>query len=186
MDEGPDKPAITAVPTYYRGIKFRSNLEADWAATFDSWHWDWQYEPAAVELRNGELYRPDFCLPAQRVWCEVKGPHNERLEKAVLLQETLSYDAYDWESWLVVILRPAGPGDTAVWHGTNEQQDLVMVACSECDYYGFMDYAGVWACRRHISVGKVPFQPWKNGGAIYRSGRDLRFKRVTPLWKRGT
>lgn len=179
------KPSITAVPTVYRGTLFRSTLEADWAATFDALGWYWQYEPAAVKLLNGEYYRPDFCLPGQRVWCEVKGPHNERLEKAELLQATLSYEAYEWESWLVVILRPPGPGDVAVWHGTSSLQDIVLVRCWECEHYCFMDYDGIRACRHHISVGKTPNAPWKNGGLFLRSDRSLKFTRVQYSPKRG-
>ncbi len=185
MADRTNKPAITAVPVEYRGTNFRSTLEADWAATFDTMGWDWQYEPEAVKLLDGRYYRPDFCLPGQRAWCEVKGPHDERLDKAVLLQEALSYDAYEWESWLVVILRPPGPGEVAVWHGTTEQQDIVLVHCSECGHYCFMDYAGIWTCRHHISVGRVPFKPWLNGGAVLRSGRDANFTRVSPPRPRG-
>jgi hypothetical protein len=185
MDEGPDKPAITAVPSYYRGMKFRSTLEADWAATFDSMGWYWQYEPAAVKLLDGTYYRPDFCLPGQRVWCEVKGPHNERLEKAVRFQKTIQGDAFEWESWLVVVLRPPGPGDVAVWHGTSGLQDIVIVRCWECDHYCFMDYDGIRACRHHISKGKTPNAPWKNGGQLLRSDRSLKFTRVSPPRQRG-
>jgi hypothetical protein len=180
MDQRPTKPAITAVPTTYRGTRFRSTLEADWAATFDSMGWYWEYEPIAVALLNGERYRPDFYLPGQRVWCEVKGPHDERLAKAILLQKTASYDAYSWESKLVVILRPPAPGDVAVWHGTNDEQDIVLVRCSECDHYCFLDYNGIWACRHHISVGKTSQCPWKNGGELLRSSEDAKFTRVAP------
>lgn len=185
MAERSGRPAITAVPTLYRGTAFRSTLEADWAATFDTMGWWWQYEPAAVRLRSGELYRPDFYLPATRVWCEVKGPHNERLDKAIELQATLSYDAYDWESDLVVILRPPGPGDVAVWHGTSGLQDIVLVRCAECDHYCFMDYDGIWACRHHISRTETPKAPWKNGGELLRSGREAQFTRVPRASRRG-
>ena len=49
--------AITAIPTTYRGIEFRSRLEAKWAAMFDGLEWQWEYEP--IDL-NG--YIPDFIL----------------------------------------------------------------------------------------------------------------------------
>lgn len=169
---------ITPVPTVYAGTRFASTLEADWAATFDKLGWYWQYEPMAVKLLNGDYYRPDFYLPAQRVWCEVKGPHDERLDKPKQLQKTLSYDAWEWESWLVVILRPPGPGETAVWHGTSEAQDIVLVRCVECDHYCFMDYAGIWTCRHHIDIGKVPRKPWLNGGELLWPGRDATFTRA--------
>lgn len=176
---------IDAVPTFYRGVRFASTLEADWAAMFDTLHWFWQYEPHAVKLLNDEYYRPDFCLPAQRVWCEVKGPHDERLHKPQLLQRTLSYDAWDWESWLVVILRAPGPGDGAIWHGTSDGQDIKLVRCPECNHYSFMDYSGIWICRHHPRVSEEPnkffYQP---GGELLDSG-EVKFTRAPRRLKRG-
>jgi len=59
---------IRAIPTKYRGITFRSRLEAKWAAMFDQLEWRWEYE--AIDL-NG--YIPDFILQFhQPVLAEVK------------------------------------------------------------------------------------------------------------------
>lgn len=73
---------IRAVPKTYSGVLFRSTLEADWAATLDHYGIVWQYEPEAVQLPSGTYYRPDFYLPELTTWLEVKGWHNERLDKA--------------------------------------------------------------------------------------------------------
>lgn len=50
-----------AIPTVYRGIQFRSRLEARWAAFFDLAmpSWKWRYEP--IDLRG---WIPDFDLSA--------------------------------------------------------------------------------------------------------------------------
>ena len=48
---------MNAIPTIYRGVYFRSRLEAKWAAMFDLAGWRWCYEP--IDL-NG--YIPDFSL----------------------------------------------------------------------------------------------------------------------------
>lgn len=48
---------IPAKPTLYNGIKFRSKLEAQWAAFFDIIEWDYLYEPYEI---NGQL--PDFII----------------------------------------------------------------------------------------------------------------------------
>ncbi len=104
---------IRSVPTWYRGTRFASTLEADWARTFDTFGWEWQYEPEALTLSSGELYRPDFYLPGQRVWCEVKGPHDERRHKATQLHRDLNCGEIDEWSWyveLVVVLRPPRMG----------------------------------------------------------------------------
>jgi hypothetical protein len=72
---------ITPRRRWYRGVHFRSTLEADWAATLDSLGITWQYEPEAYQTPEG-VYSPDFWIPAQKVWLEVKGPHGDRTDKA--------------------------------------------------------------------------------------------------------
>lgn len=172
------RPRIRAVPKRYNGTLFRSTLEADWAATFDQLGWYWEYEPVALTLPDGANYRADFRLPSQRVWCEVKGPHNERLAKAVSLQDGLGYDEWAWGADIVVVLRPPGPGETAQWHGVYDSQDVVMVLCPECQHYGFMDYNGNWSCRYHLRIRPEPNKFWNQpGGALFRTG-DLSFTRA--------
>ena len=53
---------IAAIPTRYRGIKFRSRLEARWAAFFDASGIRWEYEPQGYTM-DGTNYLPDFWLP---------------------------------------------------------------------------------------------------------------------------
>lgn len=48
---------ITAIPTKYRDVVFRSRLEARWAAMFDLLGWKWNYEPFDL---SGWI--PDFML----------------------------------------------------------------------------------------------------------------------------
>lgn len=48
---------LTARPTAYRGVTFRSRLEATWAAFFDLAGWRWEYEPV-----DAEGWVPDFFL----------------------------------------------------------------------------------------------------------------------------
>lgn len=36
---------LWSIPTVYKGIRFRSRLEARWAALFDAMSWPWTYEP---------------------------------------------------------------------------------------------------------------------------------------------
>jgi hypothetical protein len=61
---------IQAIPTTYKGTRFRSRLEARWAAFFDLISWRWLYEP----IDEGG-WIPDFVLPDtfdQRLLIEVK------------------------------------------------------------------------------------------------------------------
>jgi hypothetical protein len=48
---------VTAIPTTYAGVNFRSRIEARWACFFDKIGWPWTYEPYDLEG-----YIPDFTL----------------------------------------------------------------------------------------------------------------------------
>lgn len=50
-----------AIPTEYRGIKYRSRLEARWASFFDHIGWKHTYEPL-----DGDGYIPDFLIHGER------------------------------------------------------------------------------------------------------------------------
>jgi hypothetical protein len=61
---------IASHPTNYKGVQFRSRLEASWAAFFDICGWRWQYEP--IDLDG---WVPDFVIPgsgSRRILVEVK------------------------------------------------------------------------------------------------------------------
>ncbi len=93
---------MKAIETRYAGCRFRSRLEARWAVFFDALGIPWEYEPQGFECswRLGDLlfesceehrqtdepcfcispiecqpihYLPDFWLPGEQVWVEVKG-----------------------------------------------------------------------------------------------------------------
>lgn len=63
--------AIKALQTWYAGIKFRSRIEARWAVFFDQLAIPWEYEPQGF-LVDGTPYLPDFWLPRQNLYYEVK------------------------------------------------------------------------------------------------------------------
>ena len=163
--------AITPIPTWHKGEQFRSRLEADWCATLDHYQISWEYEPDAVNLHDGIKYLPDFHLPHQRVWVEVKGPGDDNIDKAIQFQKALDkVDAYKWEfeRQLVIIARPS-QGGMCVWEGTTFAQDIVILLCSNCDRHSFLDYAGAWRCRFCTMQGK---KIWNNpGGNLWWPGQ---------------
>ena len=75
---------IKPIETWYKGIKFRSRLEARWAVFFDACGIKYEYEPGGFERKWGEdevyKYLPDFYLPEYDIYVEVK-PTDERLFK---------------------------------------------------------------------------------------------------------
>lgn len=145
---------IEATPTTYRGIQFASRLEADWAFMLDSMEIAWQYEPNSYVIGN-ENYIPDFYLNEQRVWAEVKGPMDDRIEKPRAFQRQLDKSLPEgklatdpFERELVVILRTANK-EVAVWESALPSDYLALAYCPFCRRYAFFN--GVegpsWDCR---------------------------------------
>lgn len=62
----------SAIETVYKGILYRSRLEARWAAFFDRLPIEYDYEMEGFNLPSGIKYLPDFWLPQVRMWAEVK------------------------------------------------------------------------------------------------------------------
>lgn len=64
---------LKAINTFYKGVYFRSRLEARWAIFFDSLEIEWEYETAGFDL-EGIKYLPDFWLPTfnKGMYVEVK------------------------------------------------------------------------------------------------------------------
>lgn len=77
---------VTALPTTYSGVTFRSRVEARWAVFFDHLGVAWEYEPEGFELSPNRRYPPDFLLPklweGRGTWFEVKGDEPTRAEEA--------------------------------------------------------------------------------------------------------
>ncbi len=69
---------IKAIETIYNGYRFRSRLEARWAVFFDEANVKYEYEPEGFKTEDGICYLPDFYLPNDDVYVEVK-PNMEKL-----------------------------------------------------------------------------------------------------------
>ena len=68
---------MKAITTHYNGYKFRSRLEARWAVFFDEGRILYEYEPEGFKLKNGLCYLPDFYLPEENMYVEVKPPRED-------------------------------------------------------------------------------------------------------------
>lgn len=66
---------IKAIETRYKGYRFRSRLEARWAVFFETLGIPWEYEKEGFDLGEAGYYLPDFWLPEQEYFIEVKGGH---------------------------------------------------------------------------------------------------------------
>ena len=63
---------IKPIETIYNGYKFRSSLEARWAVFFDAAGIRYEYEPEGFRDNKGLCYLPDFYLPDENMYVEVK------------------------------------------------------------------------------------------------------------------
>lgn len=63
---------MQAIETVYKGYRFRSRLEARWAVFFDAIGRKWEYEPEGFALQTGHNYLPDFWLPEDETYVEIK------------------------------------------------------------------------------------------------------------------
>lgn len=80
---------ITSIETFYNGHLFRSRMEARWAVFFDFLKVPYVYEREGFDLGSAGWYLPDFWLPEQDVWLEIKpdAPTKEEIKKALGLAE---------------------------------------------------------------------------------------------------
>jgi len=76
---------LKAIETKYKGYRFRSRLEARWAVFFDTLEMPWEYEKEGFDL-DGLWYLPDFWLPKNQLWVEIKGEVDDKAAKNLLLQ----------------------------------------------------------------------------------------------------
>lgn len=74
---------IAAIPTIYNGRRYRSRLEARWAAFFDRLQWKFEYEP--IDLG---AWSPDFLIHGCGKW-EYR---NVKMPTMVEVKPILSFD----------------------------------------------------------------------------------------------
>lgn len=127
---------MKSIETVYKGYRFRSRLEARWAVFFDALGIPWEYEKEGFDL-DGLRYLPDFWLPQQRCWVEIKGgtPTDEEFEKAGRL--------YLHTKEHVVILAGNIPSDFERARGTMYSFYAYL---STPDAWGCTEIVTFWAC----------------------------------------
>jgi hypothetical protein len=82
---------IQAIETRYRGCRFRSRLEARWAVFFDALNIKWEYEPQGYLVGpHSTPYLPDFWLPPEGLWVEVKGAE-EQIDVELLVNAVIPH-----------------------------------------------------------------------------------------------
>jgi hypothetical protein len=91
-----------AIETLFHGIYYKSREEAKWAVFFWSLGIPYKYEAEGYPLRNELKYLPDFYLPDQDCFIEIKNETSDlrlmqdhtALEKASYLNEKTGKDVF--------------------------------------------------------------------------------------------
>lgn len=133
-----------AIPTLYRGITFRSRLEADMAFLLDGLRLSWTYEPSSVLLDTGDHFAIDFFVASRRLWVETRGVHSPKGDRQIGAFARRCQESED-EDFLVV-----GP-DTIVLHEPVARWGVPsgparLLRCGTCRSFSFIG-AGWEACR---------------------------------------
>jgi len=147
-----NQSTIGAIETLYAGCRFRSRLEARWAVFFDTLGIDWQYEPQGFVGCHGKAYLPDFYLPADKLYVEVKGSDEQLRADSAKIGEAIDYRATDVARGLLIL----GPIPRFTYDDTIAAHPLLT------------HYKGVDA---DLVTWQTPKAP--NGWAIDRSNRHL-------------
>ena len=163
------------IPTTYKGYRFRSRLEATWAAMFDLLAWPWLYEP--IDLAG---YIPDFILnfPPAPLLVEVKPAFafND------LPQYGAKIAASGWDKdYLIVGAGPLEPDGlynvlgliTEQYYPDEHsnvmrwwQSEAILFKCLECKQYSVLHNDGYWVCRRCGGYGGKHHIEWIGAEAV--------------------
>lgn len=134
---------IAAIPTTFAGVRFRSRLEAKWAAFFDAVEWPWEYEPHDLDG-----YVPDFLLrlPFGSVAVEVKpiAWDDTRSDAEVIDEARRKFLAWDGPALIVgafVQERFGELRDDAIW------TPAATFRCLDCGRPSFCAEDNAWICR---------------------------------------
>ena len=131
-------------PRSYKGTIYRSSLECAWAYFFDEINVDAYYESYRLRLPSGDTYLPDYYMPEQKSFFEVKSKFNRKfLKKPIALWEALGR-----KTGSVVIGN--SKGEILVPHVLDTGKLSWIGAtfrCVECGNYWFSNPAFHNACR---------------------------------------
>ncbi len=170
--------SLKAIETSYNGYRFRSRLEARWAVFMDALGVRWEYEPEGFDLGGAGWYLPDFYLPDQDIYVEIKPdrkyqdyPDHDIWNKTIELQN---------QSNKQVVILCGTPGPIELYNENDSYQGFicgdfsyVWCECPDCGAIG-IQFDGRSARNNHS----------KNCQAMTGDkGYNYDSERITQAWK---
>lgn len=155
---------LRPIQTIFKGYRFRSRLEARWAVFLDTLGLRWEYEPQGFELRDGTRYLPDFYLPNQETFVEIK-PAVKMLQKHIYLAGKFScgvkfVNAHGVNNWRELIA-PLYSKMNQLNHNSRE---------SELWANGFHRITGPWLAKPYDSDVEMMSPPSTHGNVSFYFG----------------
>lgn len=143
---------MKAIETKYRGMKFRSRLEARWAVFFDTLFVPYVYEPEGYDLETRK-YLPDFWLPDSQQFFEVKGIMTDiDREKINLLAVESGKDVViglpNAEFMIVEHHQYEEGGEDSIFWANPRDVETGIFRCSSCGCVYFSSENNTWSCRK--------------------------------------
>ena len=138
---------IKPIETVYKGYRFRSRLEARWAVAFDAMGIKYEYEPEGFDLGDGYYYLPDFYLPDDDVWVEVKGKQlsdeeHEKLERFCSAKCDIAKGGSRFR-----LLEGEIPNEPIVFF-TNSGGRILAIPC-----FGYISRDTIWEVSQELDIG---------------------------------
>lgn len=144
-----------AVPTEYKGIVFRSKLEARYAVGLDRLGVEWVYEGKAFASSDGTIYTPDFYLPALDLYFEVKGEMRTADYHRIEVFHSLGHNiAIGHATGTMTLYYDCG--------GFDYKGSCAVAKCRACGGVYFMTYDGGWDCKRCGAYDGDGYVEWIN------------------------
>ncbi len=129
-----------AIETYYNGYRFRSRLEARWAVFFDALGIKYEYEPEGYIGLNDIYYLPDFYLPEENVYVEVKGSDDALHQDQEKICAAIDFSATPCSEGLIILGNIPDPSQIG-WGNIPMFSYLYCHKGIRCEYAAFTDYS---------------------------------------------
>lgn len=137
-----DIEVIDAKKVAFGGHTYDSQLEADWAATLSKLGVEFIAHPGSLQLNDGDRYEPDFLLVNEDILLEVKGPHNDRLEKTVRASREFEKTILIGREGFVIAFDAELETAGLVWHNADVAGEEWVIVWSEGSGSLFAPIAG--------------------------------------------
>lgn len=191
---------IKAIETEYNGYKCRSRAEARWMVFMDELGLKYIYEPEGFVLSDGTKYLPDFYLPDQDAFLEIKGVMDERdyhkIEQIALDTGKNVFVGKPDLTFYLVAKAHVNEWDTTlkIWVYLGEKaetfKDIAINECFKCGKVYFKEMDGAWDCECcgyydgdsgfrslvYINGCDVPDFPYGKGENAYTKAKAARFE----------